>query len=269
MIRVLLADDQPQVRSALRLLLEHEPAMQVVGEAANVEELLDCAQTVKPDLILLDWELPGLSQVNLLPMLHARCPSLSVIALSAQLEAYQMAIDAGVDAFVNKAEPPEHLLSILRNIMKNGGIFRMKQELVKEWMTPDVITISPETTLPEAHRLMTEKRIRRLPVVKNGKLIGIVTLGDVREAEPSDATTLSIWELNYLLAQLQVEKIMTSNPLTISEEATIGEAAQVMLDKKISGLPVVNSQGKIVGIITESDIFRTVVKRWSMVPVAV
>jgi CBS domain-containing protein len=153
--------------------------------------------------------------------------------------------------------------------MKNGGIFRMKQELVKEWMTPDVITISPETTLPEAHRLMTEKRIRRLPVVKNGKLIGIVTLGDVREAEPSDATTLSIWELNYLLAQLQVEKIMTSNPLTISEEATIGEAAQVMLDKKISGLPVVNSQGKIVGIITESDIFRTVVKRWSMVPVAV
>ena len=268
MIRVLLADDQPQVRSALRLLLEHEPEMQVVGEAANVEELLDCTQKVNPNLILLDWELPGLWDVNLLPILHTRFPCLSVIALSVHLEAYQIATNAGVDAFVNKGEPPEHLLSILRNI-KIGGVFRMKQELVKEWMTTDVITISPETKLPEAHQMMTEKGIRRLPVIKNNKLIGIVTLGDIREAEPSDATTLSIWELNYLLLQLKVEKIMTRNPITISQEATIGQAAQMMLEKKISGLPVMNSRGEIVGIITESDIFRTVVKRWSMIPVAV
>ena len=141
----------------------------------------------------------------------------------------------------------------------------MKQELVKEWMTPEVVTIQPDTTLPEAHRLMTDKQIRRLPVVKKGRLVGIVTRGDVREAEPSDATSLSIWEVNYLLAKLKVEQIMTRNPRTISPEATIGEAAQAMLEYKISGLPVVDEQGQVVGIITESDIFRTVVKTWSQV----
>ena len=141
----------------------------------------------------------------------------------------------------------------------------MKQELVREWMTTEVVTITPETTLPEAHRLMTEKGIRRLPVMKRGQLVGIVTRGDIREAEPSDATSLSIWELNYLLATLKIERIMTRNPITISDEATIREAAQLMMDNKISGLPVLNRQGKVVGIITESDIFRLVVRAWSEV----
>ncbi len=139
----------------------------------------------------------------------------------------------------------------------------MKRELVKDWMTPDVVTIYPDTTLPQAHRLMTEKGIRRLPVMKNGRLVGIITRGDIREAEPSDATSLSIWELNYLLATLKVKEIMTPNPITVSQEATISEAAQVMLNNKISGLPVVDGSGKVVGIITESDIFRLVVQEWS------
>jgi CBS domain-containing protein len=143
----------------------------------------------------------------------------------------------------------------------------MKQELVKNWMTRNVIVVGPETGLAEAHRLMTTHRIRRLPVVKHGRLIGIVTLGDVREAEPSDATSLSIWEINYLLAQLKIEKIMTSNPITISPEATIGEAAQLMLEHKISGLPVAAKDGQIVGIITESDIFRMVVQAWTQTEV--
>jgi CBS domain-containing protein len=98
--------------------------------------------------------------------------------------------------------------------------------------------------------------------MKAGRLVGIVTLGDVREAEPSDATSLSIWEINYLLAQLKVEKIMSQNPITISPNATIGEAAWLMLEYKISGLPVVDKAGGIVGIITESDIFRLVVQQW-------
>jgi CBS domain-containing protein len=144
----------------------------------------------------------------------------------------------------------------------------MKQELIKDWMTGDVMTVSPDTTLPEAHRIMTDYHIRRLPVVEDGRLVGIVTRGDVRGAQPSDATSLSIWELNYLLARLKVREIMTGAALTVRPEATIGEAAQIMLDNKVSGLPVVDGDGRVVGIITESDIFRLVVREWSGNPAA-
>ena len=139
----------------------------------------------------------------------------------------------------------------------------MKQELVKDWMTRDVTTITPHTSLPEAHRLMTDKRIRRLPVLEHGQLIGMLTLGDVRGAEPSEATSLSIWEVNTLLAGMEINKIMTRQPITITSEATINEAARIMLEHKISGLPVVNNEGKIIGVITESDIFRMVVREWN------
>lgn len=142
----------------------------------------------------------------------------------------------------------------------------MKQELVRDWMTSQVVTIRPDTTLSQAHELMTQKNIRRLPVVEdggrgdNGRLVGIVTLGDVRGAEPSQATSLSIWELNYLLANVSIEEIMTRDPVTVQEGATIGDAARLMLEYRVSGLPVLNSQGQLVGIITESDIFRMVVR---------
>lgn len=142
----------------------------------------------------------------------------------------------------------------------------MRKELVKDWMTANVITIEPSTTLPEAHKLMTEHNIRRLPVIDKGKLAGIVTRGDVRGAEPSGATSLSIWEINYLLSRLKVEQLMTKNPVTITAEATIGETAETMLKHKISGLPVVDANNRVVGIITESDIFRMVVKQWREMP---
>lgn len=133
----------------------------------------------------------------------------------------------------------------------------MYPQLVRDWMTPHPITIDPKTVLPDAHRLMQDSHIRRVPVVENGKLVGIVTLGDIREAEPSQATTLSIYELHYLLSKLTVERIMTRNPLIIAPNATIREAARLMLERKIGGLPVVEPEtGKLVGIITESDIFR-------------
>jgi acetoin utilization protein AcuB len=135
----------------------------------------------------------------------------------------------------------------------------MKNNLVRDWMTLNPITVDPKTTLPEAHKLMKERRIRRLPVVDRGHLIGIVTLGDVRDAEPSDATTLSIFELHYLLAKLTIGEIMTREPITIRPEATIREAARIILQHKISGLPVMED-GKLVGIITESDIFRVLVQ---------
>lgn len=131
---------------------------------------------------------------------------------------------------------------------------------VKEWMTDNVISVAGNTPLSEAHQLMKSNSIRRLPVVNKGKLIGLVTIGDVREASPSDATTLSIWELNYLWAQLTVERVMTRDLLTVTPDSPILDAAQIMLDNKVSGLPVVDSDGNLAGIITESDIFRLLVR---------
>lgn len=138
----------------------------------------------------------------------------------------------------------------------------MKQELVRDWMSRNVITVPPDATLPEADKLMVSKTIRRLPVVENGRLVGIVTYGDIREARPSAATSLSMWELNYLVSRLKVSELMTRDPITVSQDATIGEAAQLLLRHMIGGLPVVDNKGKLVGIITESDIFRMVVRDW-------
>jgi DNA-binding NarL/FixJ family response regulator len=122
-MRVFLADDQLKVRSALRLLLEHEPGLYVVGEATEAEELLAQIKATRPDLMLLDWELPGLSLTNsvgpgkqLLSVLHTFYPNLRVIALSGRPEARQAALAAGVDAFVSKGDPPERLLTTLRTM---------------------------------------------------------------------------------------------------------------------------------------------------------
>lgn len=134
----------------------------------------------------------------------------------------------------------------------------MRRHLVKDWMTPDPITIGPATTLPEANRLMKECNIRRLPVVDNGRLVGIVTLGDIREASPSSATSLSIYELNYLISRLTVGQIMTRDPISVAPETSIEAAARLMLEHKIGSLPVVDD-ARVVGIITESDIFRLLV----------
>ena len=137
----------------------------------------------------------------------------------------------------------------------------MKQERVQDWMSSKVITVTRETNLPEAHQIMVSATVRRLPVVdEHGNLCGIVTLGDMRAAQPSPATSLGIWERNYLVSNLTVERIMTADPVTIHPAQTIGEAAEIMLEKRVSGLPVVDDDGAICGIITESDIFRMVVR---------
>lgn len=118
-MRVLIADDQPQVRSALQLLLKQEPGVAVVGEAENVEEALELAAVRRPDLVLLDWELPGRqaaglpkkTKPGLLPALRARCPHMKIVALSGRPEARQAALAAGADVFVSKGDPPERLLA--------------------------------------------------------------------------------------------------------------------------------------------------------------
>jgi CBS domain-containing protein len=132
--------------------------------------------------------------------------------------------------------------------------------IVEQWMSTNIVSTKPGTPINEAHQVMKENNIRRLPVVDKGRLVGLITIGDVREASPSDATTLSIWELNYLWSQLTVEKVMTRNVLTATPTTPIIDAAEMMLEHKISGLPVVDDHGGLVGIITESDIFRMLVR---------
>lgn len=126
--------------------------------------------------------------------------------------------------------------------------------LVKDRMSNEPVTVSPETTVPDALSLMEKQHIRRLPVVDKDRLVGIVTLLDLVRASPSPATSLSIWELNYLLAKLPVRDVMAKKVLTISSETPIDEAAKLMREHRLGGLPVVR-EGKLVGIITETDIF--------------
>jgi CBS domain-containing protein len=144
------------------------------------------------------------------------------------------------------------------------GESKMKTELVMHWMSYEPITVTPDTGLHDAENILRKYGIRRLPVVdKNGKLVGIVTRGDIREASPSDATSLSVWEINYLLDKLKIKNIMTPHPITVYTTDTITKAANLMLENKVSGLPVVDpADGALKGIITESDIFRLVVQTW-------
>jgi acetoin utilization protein AcuB len=123
-------------------------------------------------------------------------------------------------------------------------------------MTKDPVTITDETSMMKAIHIMKERRFRRLPVLHEGKLVGLVTDRDMKEASPSKATTLDVHELYYLLAELQIKEIMSRNPLAVSPEDTVEHAAQLMLEKTISGLPVVDGTGHLVGIITQSDVFK-------------
>lgn len=138
----------------------------------------------------------------------------------------------------------------------------MRLELVRDWMTREVITVTPDTTILEAGQLMVDRTIRRLPVTENGELVGIVTYGDVRGARASASAGLDIWELSYILSKLTIREIMTPNPVTITPDETIGVAAKLMLKYMIGSLPVLDHKRKLVGIITESDIFRVVVQNW-------
>lgn len=124
----------------------------------------------------------------------------------------------------------------------------MRLELVRDWMSRDVIFVKPDMLLTEADKLMRTQTIRRLPVVDDGRLVGIVTYGDIRGARP--------------LPQLTVAQIMTPDPVVISQDVTVGEAAQLMLLQRIGGLPVMDAESVLIGIITESDIFRLVVRDW-------
>lgn len=126
---------------------------------------------------------------------------------------------------------------------------------VKDFMTPDPVTVAPENSLSDAFALLKEHNIRRLPVVSNGKLVGIVTENDLLKASPSEATTLSVWEMHYLLSRMKIADIMETDLVTVEEDAPLEKAAVLMKENDVAGLPVLNKSGELVGIITESDIF--------------
>jgi acetoin utilization protein AcuB len=126
-------------------------------------------------------------------------------------------------------------------------------------MTRDPITISPDTSFPDAFRTIREQGIRYLPVVgRKGQLVGIVTQTDLLQASPSAATTLTVFEMNYLLAHLKVSEVM-SRPITVPEDAPLEEAARIMVENRIGCLPVLRD-GALIGIITETDIFKAFVE---------
>jgi acetoin utilization protein AcuB len=131
--------------------------------------------------------------------------------------------------------------------------------LVKDWMTRNVITIDIDGTMDEAIRLMKENNIRKLPVIKRDRLVGILSDRDIKRASASDATTLDIHELLYLISRIKVKSIMARDPITVPVDFTMEETAELLMKKKISGVPVVDSKGSLVGIITESDIFRALI----------
>lgn len=137
-----------------------------------------------------------------------------------------------------------------------------KEILVKHYMTDKVVTIGKDTTLLEAHRLMGTKRIRSLPVIENGVIVGLVTRTDLMSSDPSRLASHKNQEISLKILTQPVEKVMTSSVMTISPEAALTEAAKLMLENKIHSLPVVSAEKKMAGIITESDLFLMVVQKF-------
>ena len=132
--------------------------------------------------------------------------------------------------------------------------------LVKGRMSAPIISTTPDTQIMEAMDVMKKNNIRRMPVLdKGGKLIGIVSDKDLLNAAPSDATSLSVWEVNYLVARIKVKDVMTKEVMTVAGDTPVEEAARMMADSKIGGLPVVLDD-EVVGLITETDLFKLLVE---------
>jgi len=130
--------------------------------------------------------------------------------------------------------------------------------LVKNWMSKKVITIDENDSMQDAINLTKQHKINMLPVMKKGKLIGVVTDGDLKKASASDATTLDVHELMYLISKIKIKDIMSKKPLTVPFDFTIEETASMLLENNISGAPVVDNDRQLVGVITQADIFKVI-----------
>jgi len=131
--------------------------------------------------------------------------------------------------------------------------------LVKNWMSRNVVTIEDEDSMQHAMSLMKEHDIRMLPVMHRGRLVGVLSDTDLKRASASDATMLDMHELLYLISKIKVNEIMSKNPVTVPEDYTVEETAQVMMEHDISGVPVTDHQGEVVGVITRHDVFKILI----------
>ncbi len=131
--------------------------------------------------------------------------------------------------------------------------------LVKNWMSKDVITVDAGYSMQEAIYILQEHKLNILPVMYKGNLVGIITDRDLKKASPSDATTLDIHELMFLISKIKTKDLMNKNVYTVHPDDTVEEAAALLLKNKISGLPVVDEKNRLEGIITRSDIFRVII----------
>lgn len=131
--------------------------------------------------------------------------------------------------------------------------------LVKNWMSKNVVTVDAEDSMQHASTLMKENNVRMLPVLRKGELVGVLSDTDIKRSSASDATTLDIHELLYLISKIKVKDIMTKNPITVPPDFTVEETAELLMAKKISGVPVVDDRGRILGIITRDDLFRVLI----------
>ena len=139
----------------------------------------------------------------------------------------------------------------------------MIHTLVRDWMTNEPLIVKPDISITEAYQLMIENQIRRLPVIGKDKLVGMVTLSDLYKVKPFDTVSISLLEITQQVSNMTVDEVMAPEPITVMDDMTVGEAAQLMLEYRISGLPVIDRAESLVGIITESDIFRIVIQEWT------
>jgi acetoin utilization protein AcuB len=128
--------------------------------------------------------------------------------------------------------------------------------LVKDWMATTILTVDANTSVMRAGRTMKDNNIRRLPVVSKGKLAGIITDRDIKEASPSSKTEIDLHEMYYLLSEMKVQDVMTTNPICLNADDTLEKAAVVILNEKISGLLILDNEGNLVGLLSESDVLR-------------
>lgn len=137
----------------------------------------------------------------------------------------------------------------------------MERMRVRDIMTAPALVVAPDTPVPAAAALMREKRIRHLPVVENGRLMGIVSRGDLREASIAAGVNADSYELHFMLSRLTVGKLMTRKVFTVTPDAPVVHVAELMTEHKIAGLPVVNEADSVIGIVTESDLLRMLARK--------
>ena len=131
--------------------------------------------------------------------------------------------------------------------------------LVKNWMSKGVITVDADDSMSDATKIIKENNIGMLPVMKKGKLVCIITDRDLKRASASDASSLEIHELLYLLSTIKVKEIMTKDPITVPLDFTVEETAEILMKNKISGVPVVDEKGQVGGVITQNDLFKVMI----------